>query len=275
MVAEPQKRGNNSLVSEQPKRRREKIVNHGNSRKTSRQHHRDSNGPENLNGVNHSHGHKKDKRDKDIGVSERRGSSHERRTKQQQQQQSSISGSESGDVKLSRHQKNKGSIQSETTPESSKEIKTKQHRRHNSGSGNNLNVRAEQPQKTTEVSAGKADLISEKAKKDEHNNRSLVRTKSIPKGARRSGSRNSLKSIPAEVVGELTTKQTGSKSRQPTRKDDGEGNTLSGQNSRKASYAEDEGSEEAGTENEVRQSLDLAKHVLVCSVFSLAYFHFH
>ena len=265
------------MVSEQPKRRREKIVNHGNSRKTSRQHHRDSNGPENLNGVNHSHGHKKDKRDKDIGVSERRGSSHERRTKQQQQQQqqSSISGSESGDVKLSRHQKNKGSIQSETTPESSKEIKTKQHRRHNSGSGNNLNVRAEQPQKTTEVSAGKADLISEKAKKDEHNNRSLVRTKSIPKGARRSGSRNSLKSIPAEVVGELTTKQTGSKSRQPTRKDDGEGNTLSGQNSRKASYAEDEGSEEAGTENEVRQSLDLAKHVLVCSVFSLAYFHFH
>ena len=163
----------------------------------------------------------------------------------------------SGDIKPSRYRKGKGLIQSEKTPESSNEIRTKQHRRHNSGNGSDLaNVRTEQSHQTSDVSVEKSDSFSEKTKKDEQHNRSLVRTKSIPKGARRSASRNSLKSV--DALEELTGKQTGSKSKQPTKRDEGQGNTSSGRNSRKASYAEDDASEQNEAESGVRQLLDFS-----------------
>ncbi len=239
-------------VTQQPKPRRDKIPNYVNTRKTSRQQHRDGNCFEN--GVNQQNSQHNDKRKKETDLSERHGSCHEKKTKQHQRQ-SSVSGNESGDVKPSRHRK--GSTQSGNTPEAPKEMKTK-HRRHGSGTGNDLaKVREEKFHKTFDVSAEKSDSVSEKTKKDEQH-RSLVRTKSIPKGARRSGNRNSLKSIPAEDLGEsgkeLTGKQTESKSKQATRKEGG-GNTPSGRNSRKPSYTEDEPSEQPANENEVRQCL--------------------
>jgi hypothetical protein len=250
MTFEPPKKEHPSSVTEQPKPRRDKSADYTSACKTSRQHCR-GDSSEIVNGINqHDSRHHKDT---EI-LPERRGSSHEKRTKQHQRQ-SSVSGNESGDVKSLRHRKDKGSIQPENTSEAPNEMKTKQHRRHSSGTGSDLaKVRQEQSHKTSDVSAEKPDSISEKTKKDEQHHRSLVRTKSLPKGARRSGSRNSLKSIPAENLGEigLTEKQTGSKSKQVTRKEEGGSNIPSGRNSRKASCADDETSEQPGNENEVR-----------------------
>ena len=193
----------------------------------------------------HDSRHQNDKRNKEP---ERRGSYHEKTTKQHQRQ-SSVSGNESGEVKNSRNRKDKASIQEVNAPETANEMKTKPHRRQSRGTGNNLaKVREERPQKTCEVTA-ESDCLSERAKKDEHQHTSLGRPKSVSKSGRRSSNRNSLKSVPAEVLGERkdrTEKQTGNKSKQAIRS-----NTPSGRSSRKASCGEEETSEQLENENEV------------------------
>lgn len=232
-------------MNHQPKPGRDKIANYTNTRKTSKQHHRD--GDDSVPGVHeHDSRHQNDKRNKGP---ERRGSYHEKKTKQHQRQ-SSVSGNESGEVKNSRYRKVKASVQEVNAPEAANEMKKKQHRRQGSITGNDLaKVREDRPQKTCDVTA-ESDCLSERAKKDEPQHTSLGRTKSVSKGSRRSTKRNSLKSIPTEVLADrgkdMTEKQTGNKSKQSTRS-----NTPSGRNSRKASCAEEEISGEPENENEV------------------------
>lgn len=251
---EPLKLERMSPVNEQPKQRRNKIASYTSTQKTSRQDQRPGDGCENNNGVARQDSrHSKDKKNKETEVStERRDTSGEKKTKQHQRQ-SSVSGNESGDVKPSRRRKEKGSIQAENTPAASNDTKTKQHQRHGSASGNDLGKdREETSLKTSEVSAEKSNSTPEKTKNDERQG-AVVRTKSNRIGTRRSGSRNSLKSIPVADLEE--TGKAVCKSKQAAKKEDGESNT-SGRNSRKTSYTEKETFEELGDKNEVRASYE-------------------
>lgn len=245
---EPPKQERTSPVNEQSKQRRDKIANYASTQKTSRQDQGQGDGCKNNNGVSRQNSrHSKDKKNKETEVlTERHDTSREKKTRQHQRQ-SSVSGNESGEVKPLGRRKEKGSIQAENTSAVPNDTKTKQHRRHGSASGSDLgNVREETSLKT---SAEKSDSIAENTKKDERHG-TLVKTKSTRKGTRRSGSRNSLKSIPVADLEE--SGKAVSKPKQAAKKEHGESNTSSGGNSREASYTENETFEQFGNENEVR-----------------------
>lgn len=243
MQLKPPTKHHTPPINEQPKPRRDKIANYTNTRKTSKQHHGDGDDNKSvLKTDEHDSQHQDDTRNKEP---ERRGSSH-RKQKNQHQRQSSVSGNESGEVKNSRHRKDKPT----NTPEAANEIKTKQHRRQGSNAANDLaKLQEERSQKTCDGSTKKSECPLEKSKKDESQHASLGRKKSVAKGARRSSSRISLKSVPVEVLGDrakdLTEKQTGSNSKQAT------SDAPSSLNSRKTSIAEDETSEQPKNVNEV------------------------
>ena len=232
MQLKPPTKHHTPPINEQPKPRRDKIASYTNTRKTSKQHHGDGDDNKSvLETEEHDSQHQDDTRNKEP---ERRGSSH-RKKKKQHQRHSSVSGNESGEVKNSRHRKDKPTY----APEAANEMKTKKHRRQSSNAANDL----------AKLQEERSECPSEKSKKDESQHASLERKKSVAKGARRSSSRNSLKSVPVEVLGDrtkdLTEKQTGSKSKQAT------SDTPAGLNSRKTSIAEDETSEQLKNVNEV------------------------
>ena len=255
----PTKHHKPRVNNEQLKPERNKQANSTDVRKNSRKQLRDGDNLESVNERNQQKNrHHKEKATKGTEVPYERRRSYEKSTKQHQRQ-SSVSGSESGDLKPLRQRKENGSMEAENTSEAPKETKTKQHRRHSSGAGKDLmKIKEEGSRNTSNHSVDRSDSLNEKAKKDEQHHVGLVRTKSVnSKGVRRS--RNSLKSIPAEDLAEsvkdTSEKQAGSKSKQATRKEDGTSNTPSGRNSRKTSCAEDDISEKAVEENEVRSFL--------------------
>ncbi|XP_028391762.1 uncharacterized protein LOC114516470 [Dendronephthya gigantea] len=243
-VLEPPKRHHDPPATEHHKAGRGKTGNHTKTRKISRQH-RDGEGCENDNAVNRQdkRQHHEEKRKEEIEISSERRGSHEQKTKRHQRQ-SSVSGSECGDVKRSRNRKDNGSLQLENASESPKEMKTKQHRRQGSGTGNDFQkVQEEKPRRSSDVSV-------EKTTKEEQRHASLARTKSMPKSTRRS-SRNSLKSLTTEELEESGKTQTGNKTKQTPKKEETGNSTASGQNSRKASCADEETSEQTGNDSEV------------------------
>lgn len=166
-----------------------------------------------------------------------------------QRKQGSVTSNETGIVKPVRHRIDQGHMtQTENTTNVPKLVQKKQRRKRGSASGNDSDIVEEaHSSKIADISPEKSESNSVKPKKGEQNHRKLGRTRSISNGARRSGSRCSLKSLPAEDIAEAANK-----SKQSARDAEVGSNASSCRKSRKTSSDADESSEHLGNESEVR-----------------------